>query len=146
MAAVRPDVTSVDDRRSRPARALAGTRLRLAVAAGVLSMVVGGLFVIGPAAIAPARRQPPVLPGLTLEDTRAPGGVVVTSVQDNSIADNAGVEVGDAIAAIGDQRVASIAEIGRYIGKRHPVVVELRIIRAAHPIEVVYAFPQKAKA
>ena len=146
MATVRPDATPADYRGTRTAQALAGKRLRFAVAAGVLGVVIAGLFTVGPAAIAPARRQQPVLPGLTLEDTHAPGGIVVTSVQDNSIADDSGVEVGDAIVALDDHRVGSIADIGRYIGVRHPVVVELRIIRAAHPIEVIYAFPQRAKA
>jgi S1-C subfamily serine protease len=120
--------------------------MRLFVAAAVLAVVAIGLFTIGPAALAPAPRRQPLLPGLTLEDTRGPGGIVVTSVQGNSIADDAGVEVGDAIVGLDGQQVGSLADISRYIGRHHPVVVDLKLVRGSHSVEVVYAFPQKAKA
>jgi S1-C subfamily serine protease len=146
MSAARPDTTPAEIGGKRLSEAALPARLRLAVATAVLAVVAIGLITVAPAAIGPAPRQQPLLPGLTLEDTRPPVNIVVTSVQDNSIADDAGVRVGDAVVALDGQQVNSLADIGRYIGQHHPVVVDLQLVRGSHPVEVVYAFPQKAKA
>jgi membrane-associated protease RseP (regulator of RpoE activity) len=116
---------------------------RVMITAGLLFVVVCVLVVIGPAALRPPGQRDAILPGLTIEDTGSPKGLVITSIQSNSIADDAGIQVGDRIVGLDAQKVSSRAEARRYLDQKHPPVVDMKLAREGRPMEVIYAFPKR---
>lgn len=117
-------------------------RRRLLIASALLVVVIGALASIGPAALRSPHRREGILPGLTLEATINARGLVVTSVQTNSIADDAGIEAGDRIVSLDTQQINSIADVQHYLDQKHPDVIEIKLARSDKPMEVIYAFPQ----
>lgn len=117
-------------------------RRRLLIASALLVIVMLGLVWAGPATLRSPHEREAILPGLTLEAAANGKGVVVTSVQNNSIADDAGIEVGDRIDALDQQRIKSIADAQSFVGHKHPIVIDIKLARSDKPVEVIYAFPQ----
>lgn len=115
---------------------------RLLIAAVVLAVVVTILAIAGPAVWHPPHQRDVILPGLTLEDATNPKSLIVTSVQSDSIADNAGVEAGDRIIALDRQAVASRAEARAYLDHHHPPAIELLLARGDKLLELAYTFPK----
>lgn len=128
---------------SAPRRWVDG-RKRILLSLALLVMIVTLLVFSTPIFFRPTHRAPALLPGLTLEDTAHPAALFVTSVQSNSIPDDAGIMAGDKIVSIDAQRVASRADIKRYLDLRHPMVVDMQLARGSKPVELTYVFPQSS--
>lgn len=127
----------------RQYRGRSSGRRRVIIAASLLLIVSGVLFVAGPEIVPSPARPDAILPGLTIEDAGSPRRLLVTSVQSNSIADDAGIEVGDRIVGLDAQAISSRAEARRYLDQKHPIVVDMKLARADRPVEVIYAFPKR---
>ncbi len=121
-----------------PAHA-AGGRHRLYATLAVLLLTLLALATLAPRILAPDPRPRPLLPGLTLENSAT--GLIITSVQGNSIADNAGFRTGDHIVALDERKIFSRADVARYIARRHPKVIDMTLVRGAQSFDLLYAFP-----
>lgn len=122
----------------------AGLPRRAALLVLLALLVFIALAFAAPALRDPASGRQPLLPGLTLEEFGPEKGVIVTSIQSDSPALVAGIAVGDRIVALDAQRVASLADVRRYVGPHHPMAVDMRLIRGEKPIELTYVFPSRS--
>ncbi len=119
-------------------------RKRIMISIGLLVVTIALLAITRPFVSQPRPGLSAIVPGLTLEDIAQPKSVVVTSVQGNSIADDTGIKVGDRVVAIDTRAIASRADLRRYLDGRHPRVVDMQLVRRGRPVELIYAFPQRA--
>jgi membrane-associated protease RseP (regulator of RpoE activity) len=71
------------------------------------------------------------------------GGVLITSVTDNSPAARAGLKAGDVITAIDGEKVSSPGDISRALGKKDTGDVSLTIIRDRNP-RTITVTPEKS--
>jgi serine protease Do len=70
------------------------------------------------------------------------GGVLITSVSENSPAAKAGLKAGDVITAIDGEKVAAPADLSRVLGKKESGDVSLTIIRD-HNTRTITVTPEK---
>ena len=111
-----------------------GISLGLVVLACTGGITFGGISLYGSlqrarAGVPPVGAEASALPGFTAAATRGDGGVVVTSVRAGSSAEQAGIRVGDDLAAVDRHSVTSVREAKRYLTNPHVGAVQLRLVR-----------------